>query len=115
MNIVQVNDLERPYIENSTLYMPDDYQMAGDGATRWMIITEEPVVSILQIKWEHIAQTGWAAEWMFFMNGQEVKWDNVPDKIAVAREFRGDHWTPMPNDVIPWGDDIETLIALESS
>lgn len=121
MNIVQVDGLERPYIENNTLYMPDDRQMGSALAVRWLVITEVPVISVIRVEWEGdtskdwTQDIGWAAEWVFFADSDEVEWDGILNKITIAREFRERHWVPQPNDVIPWGDGIETLIALESA
>ncbi len=121
MNTVQVDDLERPYVENNTLYVPSDCQMGSALAVRWLVITEVPVISVIRIKWEAdtskswTQDIGWATEWVFFADGNEVEWDSILNKTAIAREFRGRHWVPQPNDAIPWGEDIETLLALESA
>lgn len=53
-------------------------------------------------------------KWIFYIDNRLVSWDNlgVGDRLAIAREFM-QNWYLVKGDVIPWGDDIETLVALE--
>ena len=53
-------------------------------------------------------------KWIFHIDKNFVSWDDlgIEDKLAVTREFMRS-WYAVKGDVIPWGDDIETLVALE--
>ena len=53
-------------------------------------------------------------EWTFHVDGNSVSWDDlgIEDRLTVAREFVR-RWYVVEGDVIPWGEDIETLVALE--
>ena len=111
MNIVRVDGLDQPYMEDDTIYMPT----GTNSDTQWCVVSKIPIAIIVRVVWASnpgYSDMGWVVDkWMFF-DRQEIAWEQVQDKVAVAREAR--KRLRLDNSVIPWGDDIETLVALES-
>ncbi len=108
MNITWIEGPSRPYVKDDALYLPHT-----QNDVRWSEITTKLTIAVIRMEWKDASELGWVAEWIFFNTEQEIPWDEVQDKVSVARSFR--EWNFHPDDVIPWGDDIETLIALEQS
>lgn len=107
---------QRPYVEEDILYLPRDQSRLNAVTRRWYTVTRNPVISVVRIEWTqdaNINDLGWIAEWVFFVDGQEVNWSNIEDQVTVAYETRQSTLVPHPADIIPWSDDIETLVALE--
>ena len=109
MKTVHVDSISRPCIEDDILCLPTI------GSCRWVIIATGPITVCAALKWARNNNMETFTDWVFFANEKEIPWDRIPDKVSIAHSCR--KWSPLfhPDDVIPWGDDIETLVALERS
>ena len=52
-------------------------------------------------------------QWAFFRNEAEITWDEVQDQMGIVEAYRRIFHAERKGHWVPWGDEIEALVALE--